>query len=46
MILNLSASVALTFGILRRLRELIWIAVGLLVLSKLEWAMAMSASNE
>jgi glycosyltransferase 2 family protein len=46
MILNLSASVALTFGILRRLRELIWIAAGLIVLSKLEWAMAMPASKE
>lgn len=46
MILNLSASAALTFGILRRLRELIWIGAGLIVLSKLEWAMAMPASKE
>ncbi|MCR4290825.1 MAG: flippase-like domain-containing protein [Candidatus Scalindua sp.] len=46
MILNLSASVALTFGILRRLRELIWIAAGLIVLSKLEWTMATPVPNE
>ncbi len=36
--LKLSAGVALTFGILRRLRELVWTAAGLLVLSKLEWS--------
>ncbi len=36
--LRLSASIAITFCILRRLRELIWTAVGLFVLSKLEWA--------
>ena len=40
--LKLSASVALTFGILRRFRELIWTGIGLLVLSKLEWAVAKS----
>ncbi len=46
MLLNLSVSAALTFGILRRFRELIWIGAGLIVLSKLEWAMAMPASKE
>ncbi|MFQ5685166.1 MAG: flippase-like domain-containing protein [Candidatus Scalindua sp.] len=46
MILNLSASTALTFGILRRVRELIWIAAGLIVLSKLEWEMAMPSLRD
>ena len=44
--LKLSASIALTFGILRRLRELIWTGAGLLVLSKLEWAIAESPTLE
>lgn len=39
-VFGLSVSVALTFGILRRLRELIWIAAGLFILSKLEWGIA------
>lgn len=38
--LGLSASIALTFGILRRMRELIWISFGLFLLSKLEWGVA------
>ncbi len=46
MSLKLSASVALTFGILRRLRELIWTAAGLFILSKLEWAIAESTTEE
>jgi uncharacterized protein (TIRG00374 family) len=46
MLLNLSVSAALTFGILRRFRELIWIAAGLIVLSKLEWTMALSSSKD
>jgi len=46
MILKLSTSVALTFGIFRRVRELLWIAAGLLVLSKLEWAVALSPTKE
>jgi uncharacterized protein (TIRG00374 family) len=46
MSLELSASVALTFGILRRLRELIWITAGLFILSKLEWAIAESTTEE
>ena len=41
--LKLSASIALTFGILKRLRELIWTSAGLFVLSKLEWAIAGSS---
>jgi glycosyltransferase 2 family protein len=45
MSLKLSASVALTFGILRRLRELIWITAGLFILSKLEWAVAESSTE-
>lgn len=44
--LKLSASIALTFGILRRLRELIWTGAGLFVLSKLEWAIAESPTKE
>jgi uncharacterized protein (TIRG00374 family) len=40
MSLKLGAGVALTFGILRRFRELVWTGAGLLVLSKLEWSMA------
>jgi putative membrane protein len=44
--LKLSASIALTFGILRRLRELIWTVAGLFVLSKLEWAIAESPPSE
>ncbi|MFQ5687176.1 MAG: flippase-like domain-containing protein [Candidatus Scalindua sp.] len=44
--LNLSASIALTFGILKRLRELIWTGAGLFVLSKLEWAIAESPPKE
>jgi glycosyltransferase 2 family protein len=44
--LKLSAGVALTFGILRRLRELIWIGAGLFALSKLEWAVAESTTKE
>jgi glycosyltransferase 2 family protein len=44
--LKLSASIALTFGILRRLRELIWTSAGLFVLSRLEWAIAESQTKE
>ncbi|OHC02037.1 MAG: hypothetical protein A3H23_05045 [Planctomycetes bacterium RIFCSPLOWO2_12_FULL_40_19] len=44
--LKLSASVALTFGISRRFRELIWTCAGLFVLSKLEWAIAESPTKE
>ena len=44
--LKLSASVALTFGILRRLRELIWTGAGLFILSKLEWTIAEPTSIE
>ena len=44
--LKLSASVALTFGILRRLRELIWTGAGLFIFSKLEWAVALSPTKE
>lgn len=40
--LKLSVSIALAFGILKRLRELIWTGAGLFVLSKLEWAIAES----
>jgi len=40
--LKLSASIALTFGILKRFRELIWTGAGLFVLSRLEWAIAES----
>ena len=46
MSLKLSAGVALTFGILRRLRELIWIGAGLFVLSRLEWAIAEFPTKE
>lgn len=46
MSLKLSASAALTFGILRRFRELIWTGTGLFVLSKLEWAIAESPIKE
>ncbi len=46
MILKLSTSVALTFGIFRRVRELLWIAAGLLILSKLEWAVALPPTKE
>lgn len=42
MSLKLGAGVALTFGILKRFRELIFIGTGLFVLSKLEWAVAES----
>ncbi len=38
--LKLSSGIALTFGILRRIRELIWTGIGLFVLSKLEWSIA------
>jgi uncharacterized membrane protein YbhN (UPF0104 family) len=44
--LKLSSSIALTFGILRRFRELIWTGAGLFVLSKLEWAIAESPLPE
>ncbi len=44
--LKLSASIALTFGILRRLRELIWTGAGLFVLSKLEWVIVESPPKE
>ena len=43
--LKLSASIALTFGILRRFRELIYVAAGLFILSKLEWAIAESSQE-
>ena len=43
--LKLGAGVALTFGILRRFRELVWTGAGLFVLSKLEWAVAESPSE-
>ncbi|MCP4267886.1 MAG: flippase-like domain-containing protein [Candidatus Brocadiaceae bacterium] len=38
--LKLGSSIALTFGILRRFRELIWTGIGLFILSKLEWSIA------
>ena len=44
--LKLSASIAITFCILRRLRELIWVALGLVILSKLEWKIAESSTND
>ena len=44
--LKLSAGVALTFGILRRFRELIFIGIGLFVASKLEWAIAESTPSK
>jgi len=44
--LKLGAGVALTFGILRRFRELVWTGAGLFVLSKLEWAIADSVPLE
>ncbi|MHC4321346.1 MAG: flippase-like domain-containing protein [Planctomycetota bacterium] len=44
--LKLSASIALTFGILRRFRELVWTGAGLFVLSRLEWSMADSTPLE
>ncbi len=40
--LKLGAGIALTFGILKRFRELLFIGTGLFVLSKLEWAIAES----
>lgn len=46
MSLKLSAGIALTFGILRRFRELIFIGAGLFVLSKLEWSIAETPTNE
>lgn len=44
--LKLSAGIALTFGILRRTRELIWTGTGLFILSKLEWAVAESTTEK
>jgi uncharacterized protein (TIRG00374 family) len=44
--LKLSASIALTFGILRRLRELIWTGAGLFIFSKLEWTIEEPTSIE
>ncbi len=44
--LKLSASIALTFGILKRFRELIWTGAGLFVLSSLEWAITESPTKE
>ncbi|MFQ5965824.1 MAG: flippase-like domain-containing protein [Candidatus Scalinduaceae bacterium] len=44
--LKLSVGIALTFAILRRLRELIWIAAGLFILSRLEWMIAESPIKE
>ncbi|GAX60313.1 integral membrane protein [Candidatus Scalindua japonica] len=44
--LKFGAGVALTFGILRRFREVIWTGIGLFVLSKLEWAIAGLPTNE
>jgi uncharacterized protein (TIRG00374 family) len=44
--LKLGAGIALTFGILRRFRELVWTGAGLFVLSKLEWSMADAAPLE
>jgi uncharacterized protein (TIRG00374 family) len=44
--LKLSAGIALTFGILRRFRGLVWAGAGLFVLSKLEWAIADSVPSE
>ncbi len=44
--LKLSASIALTFGILRRFRELIWTGAGLFILSRLEWTIAESPLPE
>jgi uncharacterized protein (TIRG00374 family) len=43
--LKLGAGVALTFGILRRFRELVWTGAGLFVLSKLEWAIAEQSAD-
>jgi uncharacterized protein (TIRG00374 family) len=44
--LKLGSSIALTFGILRRFRELIWTGVGLFVLSKLEWSIADQSADK
>ncbi len=44
--LKLSAGIALTFGILRRFRELVWTGAGLFVLSRLEWAIAESTPSK
>ncbi len=44
--LKLSASIALTFGILRRFRELIWTGAGLFIFSKLEWTIEEPTSIE
>ncbi len=44
--LKLSAGVALTYGILRRFRELMFIGIGLFVVSKLEWAIANSTPSK
>lgn len=44
--LKLSASIAITFCILRRLRELIWTAAGLLLLSKLEWTLTETSQED
>ena len=44
--MKLGAGIALTFGILRRFRELVWTGAGLFVLSKLEWAIADSVPSE
>ncbi len=46
MSLKLGASIALTFGILKRFRELLFIGAGLFVLSKLEWAVAESTPSK
>ncbi|MDR4506096.1 MAG: flippase-like domain-containing protein [Candidatus Scalindua sp.] len=44
--MKLSASIAITFCILRRFRELIWTAAGLFLLSRLEWAIAETSKGE
>ncbi|GJQ59962.1 MAG: TIGR00374 family protein [Candidatus Scalindua sp. AMX11] len=44
--LKLSVSIGLTLCILRRLRELIWAAAGLILLSKLEWTLAETSKEE
>ncbi len=44
--LGLSTSIALTFGILRRVRELIWVGAGLFILSKLGWTGVETAMEE
>ncbi|MCP5007446.1 MAG: flippase-like domain-containing protein [Planctomycetes bacterium] len=44
--LKLNASIAITFCLLRRLRELVWTASGLVLLSKLEWAITETSKED